>query len=205
MCRVLAHIYLFSQSRIFILNQKKAYHTCTPRGWTWHIYRQGSAEYILGFEFRESVFLEYWPQLLYFKVFHIFISIFWVQFYSTGASIIMGLHYYHIMLDFCKMNSVFRVFLRGLCFGKYFFGFSVSGKVFFGSVQKYRTPLIPVCIFAKSVPDVCTMYLICIVWSHGNKDSRLVFFWCHFKMLRFSPFIMLWITFKVTLRQYDLL
>ena len=33
---------------------------------------------------------------------------FWVQFYSPGASIIMGLHYYHIMLDFCEMNSVFE-------------------------------------------------------------------------------------------------
>ena len=28
-----------------------------PRGWIWHIYRQGSAEYFLGFEFRKSIFL----------------------------------------------------------------------------------------------------------------------------------------------------
>ena len=26
------------------------------RGWTWHVYIRGSAEYFLGFEFRESVF-----------------------------------------------------------------------------------------------------------------------------------------------------
>ena len=27
------------------------------RGWTWHIFQQGSAEYFLGFEFGKSVFL----------------------------------------------------------------------------------------------------------------------------------------------------
>ena len=64
----------------------------------------------------------------------------------------MGLHYCHIMLDFCEMNSVLRVFFRVLLFGKYFFGFSVSGKIFFGVVQKYPTPLIPVCRFVKSTP-----------------------------------------------------
>ena len=45
---------------------------------------------------------------LYFKVFHIFNTIFWVQFYSPGGSIIMGLNYYHIMLDVCEMNSIFE-------------------------------------------------------------------------------------------------
>ena len=72
-----------------------------------------------------------------------FNSIFWFQFYSPGASIIMGLHYCHIMLDFCEVNSVLRVFL-GLCFRKVcccFFlgggegGFSVSGKAFLGSFR----------------------------------------------------------------------
>ena len=29
---------------------------CMPRGWTWHIYKQGSAEYFLGFESRMPVF-----------------------------------------------------------------------------------------------------------------------------------------------------
>ena len=48
---------------------------------------------------------------------------------------IMGLYYYHIILDFCEMNSVLRVFFKALIFGKYFFGFSVSGKVFFGSFR----------------------------------------------------------------------
>ena len=33
---------------------------------------------------------------------------FWFQFYSPGASIIIGLHYYPIILDFCEMNSVFQ-------------------------------------------------------------------------------------------------
>ena len=67
-----------------------------------------------------------------------------VQFYSPGASIIMSLHYCHIMLDFCKMNSVFEGIFRVLLFGKYFFfGFSVGGKVLVLVVQKYPTPLIP--------------------------------------------------------------
>ena len=47
----------------------------------------------------------------------------------------MGLHYYHMMLEFREMNSVLGVFFRVLLFGKYFFGFSVSGKVFFGSFR----------------------------------------------------------------------
>ena len=42
-------------------------------------------------------------------MFHIYNSILGVQFYSSGASVIMGLHY-HIMLDFCEINSVLRVF-----------------------------------------------------------------------------------------------
>ena len=37
---------------MFFLAQPKS----SPRGWTWQIYRQGSAEYFLGFEFRKSVF-----------------------------------------------------------------------------------------------------------------------------------------------------
>ena len=43
----------------------------------------------------------------------------------------MGLHYYHIMLYFCEMNGVFEGIFLVLLFGKYFFGSSVSGKVFF--------------------------------------------------------------------------
>ena len=53
-----------------------------------------------------------------------------VQFYSPGASIIMGLHYCHIMLDFCEMSSVFEGIFRVLFFRKFFFfWFSVSGRV----------------------------------------------------------------------------
>ena len=58
---------------------------------------------------------------------------FWFQYYSPGASIIMGLHYCHIMLDFCKVNSVLRIFSRVLLFEKFFFWFSVSG--IFGSFR----------------------------------------------------------------------
>ena len=62
---------------------------------------------------------------------HIFNSIFLgSSFIHQVASIIMGLHYYLIVLDFYEMNSVLRVLFRVLLFGKYFFGFSVSGKVF---------------------------------------------------------------------------
>ena len=68
-------------------------------------------------------------------MFHIFNSIFLVQFYSPGASIIMSLHYYHIMLDFCEMNGVFEGIFQGFAFRKVFFGFSVSGKVFFESFR----------------------------------------------------------------------
>ena len=48
---------------------------------------------------------------------------------------IIGLHYYHIMLDFGELNSVFKGNFRVLLFGKYFLEFSVSGKVFFGSFR----------------------------------------------------------------------
>ena len=33
----------------------QAFGQSVPRGWTWHIYKQGSAEYFLGFEFRKFV------------------------------------------------------------------------------------------------------------------------------------------------------
>ena len=45
-------------------------------------------------------------------------------------------------------EGIFRVSL----FGKYFLGFSLSGKVLFLVVQKYPTLLIPVCKNAKSTP-----------------------------------------------------
>ena len=63
-----------------------------------------------------------------------FNSIFWFQFHSPGASIIMGLHYYH-MLDFCEMNSVFESLFRVLLFAKYFLGFLSVAKYFFGSFR----------------------------------------------------------------------
>ena len=88
-------------------------------------------------------------------MFQIFNSIVWVQLYSPGASVIMGLYYYHIMLDFPEMNGVFEGVFRALLFGKYFFlGFLLVAKYFFGVVQKYTTALIPVCRFVKSTPWV---------------------------------------------------
>ena len=66
------------------------------------------------------------------------------EFYSPGTfSIIMGLHYCHIMLDFCEVNSVLRVFFRTLLSESIFWGeggggkggFSVSGKAFLGSFR----------------------------------------------------------------------
>ena len=57
----------------------------------------------------------------------------------------MGLHYCHIMLDFCEVNSVLRVFFRTLLSESFCFffwgggggegGFSVSGKAFLGSFR----------------------------------------------------------------------
>ena len=111
--------------------------------------------------FENLYFLGYWSQLLYFlgllnkrcilKCFICSTAFFWFQFYSPCASVIMGLHYYHIMLDFCEVNSVLRVFFRILLSESIFLReFSVSGKAFFGVVQKCPTPLIPVCRFVKS-------------------------------------------------------
>ena len=123
--------YSHSRRKIAIHDPRDVYPLIHSRGWTWHIYRQESAEYFGGFEFRESVFFGYWSQLLYFlgllnkrcilKGFICSTVLFWFQFYSSGASIIMGLHYCNIMLDLCEVNSVLRVFFRVLLFEKYFF------------------------------------------------------------------------------------
>ena len=133
-----------------------------PRGGLGIFTDRDQRSIFLGSEFQEFVF--FWVLVtatVFFRLLNkscilkcfIFSTVFlWVQFYSPGGSIIMGLHYYHIMLDFCKMNSVFKRIFRVLLFGKYIFGFSVSGKVFFWVVQKYPTPLIPVCRFVKFIP-----------------------------------------------------
>ena len=68
----------------------------------------------------------------------VFSTVFLGLVFSPGASITMGLHYYHMMLGFCKMNSVFEGIFRVLLFGKYFVGFSVSSKVFFGSFRNIQ-------------------------------------------------------------------
>ena len=81
---------------------------------------------------------------------------FWVQFYSPGASIIMGPYYYRIMHDFCEMNSVFEGIFRVLLLESIFLGFLLVAK-YFWVVQKYPTPPIPVCRFVKSIPWVVNM------------------------------------------------
>ena len=50
----------------------------------------------------------------------------------------MGLIYYHMMLEFREMNNVFECIFLGFAFWKVFFGFSVSGKVFFGSFRSIQ-------------------------------------------------------------------
>ena len=47
----------------------------------------------------------------------------------------MGLHYYHVMLEFCEMDNVFEGIFRVLLYGKYFFGFLLVAKYFFGSFR----------------------------------------------------------------------
>ena len=96
--------------------------------------------------FKNLYFFGYWSQLLYFlglfnkicilKCFICSTVFFWFQFYSPCASIIMGLHFCHIMFDFCEVNSVLRVFFGILLSESIFLGgFSVSGKAFFGSFR----------------------------------------------------------------------
>ena len=42
------------------------------------------------------------------------------------------LHYYHIMLNFCQVIIALDGIFGGFAFRKYFFGHSVSAKVFLG-------------------------------------------------------------------------
>ena len=126
--------YSHSRRKIAIHDPRDLYPLIHPRGWTWHIYRQESAEYLGAFEFRESVF--FWVLVkapVFFggllnkrcilKCFICSTVLFWFQFYSPGVSIIMGLHYCHIMLDFCEVNSVLGVFLGFYFLKSFFFGF----------------------------------------------------------------------------------
>ena len=94
-------------------------HFQTPRSGL-DIFTDRDQQIILrGFEFRESVFfwvlvttaVFFWGLLYKSCILNCFIFstvFFGVQFQSPGASMIMGLYYYHIMLDSCEMNSVFE-------------------------------------------------------------------------------------------------
>ena len=88
-------------------------------------------------------FFGHWSQLLYFlgllnkrcilKCFICSTVFFWFQFYSPCASTIMGLHYCHITLDFCEVNSVLRIFFRILLSESIFLGgFLLVAKHFLG-------------------------------------------------------------------------
>ena len=102
---------------------------------------------------RAAVFFWVVQQTLYFQVLYVFDGIFQVQFYSPGTSVSTVLHYYHLTLNFRSMNRVMGGNFSGFHFMESIFGrFSFSRRVFFGVVQKYPTPLIPVCWYAKSTP-----------------------------------------------------
>ena len=47
----------------------------------------------------------------------------------------MGLHYYHVMLEFCEMDNVFEGIFRVFLYGKYFFGFFLWQSIFLGSSE----------------------------------------------------------------------
>ena len=65
-------------------------------------------------------------------MFHIFSSIFGVQFYAPGTSVITVLHYYRVVLNFCQMSSVFGGYFLGFCFLKSIFvGVPSVAKYFF--------------------------------------------------------------------------
>ena len=81
-----------------------------PRGWTWYIYKQGSAEYSFGVWFSnvciflgtghtDPTFFGAVKYMLYFWVFYILNSIFGAQFYSPGSSVSTVLLYYHFVLN----------------------------------------------------------------------------------------------------------
>ena len=73
----------------------------------------------MGFEFRKYVFFLGTAQscciffglldkCCIFKCYIFFNSIFWLKLYTPGTSVIMVLHYYQIVLNFCQMNSVLQ-------------------------------------------------------------------------------------------------
>ena len=95
--------------------------------------------------------------------------------YSLGTSVSTVLHYYHLTLNFCQMNQVLGgYFFRVSLFGKYFISFFFSaGKYFFGVVQQYPTPLIPVCWYATS-----TLWVLKFLFIPGL-NSFIFLFWGH--------------------------
>ena len=69
-------------------------------------------------------------------MFHIFLQYFLLQFYAPGTSVIMVLHYYLIVFNFCQMNSVFGAHFLRFCFlESYFLVFLSVAKYFLGSSE----------------------------------------------------------------------
>ena len=131
-------IHTFGTSKFQTLNNLTSSKFQTPGGGLGIFTNRDQQSIFLGFEFQKFVF--FCTQLtaaVFFGlldkccIFKCFISVsvlFWLKFYVPGTSVITVLHCYHIVLNFCQMNSV----LEGFAFAKYFFECSVSGKAFFG-------------------------------------------------------------------------
>ena len=80
---------------------------------------------------------------------------FYCQSYSPGTSANTAFHYYHLVNNFRLMNCVLRGYFLGFHYSESTFpSFLSVAKYFFWVVQKYPTPLIPVCRNAKSTPWV---------------------------------------------------
>ena len=69
-------------------------------------------------------------------MFHILAVFCWVQYYAPCTSVITVLHYYHIVLNFCQMNCVFKGYFLEFGFSENIFWVSsFSGKVYLGSSE----------------------------------------------------------------------
>ena len=62
--------------------------------------------YFWGVLLTAAVFFGLFDKCCIFKCFIFLTVLFLVQFYAPGTSVITVLHYYHILLNFCQMNSV---------------------------------------------------------------------------------------------------
>ena len=113
-------------------------------------------------------------------MFHIFNSIFWVQFYAPDTSVITVLHYYHIVLNFCQIDSVFAGYSVGFCFSKcIFLGVLSVAKYFLGSSE------IP-----NSVDPCLYVYQVHLFEVLGNLGNLREYFSqvCPLRVFHFAPY-----------------